>query len=191
MAKIQFKRFGVELAGATPIYPNVTFSDNLDVYLGRRLVQIRFLGRGNTGGDAVVFVPDSKVLAAGDLVASPVPFGTASFYYEWSSTLHKLLAMNAQIIVPGHGAVEHDNSYVNHLVQLLESVQAQVADAIKSGLLLEDTLKRVTLAEAIQDSCRTQEFPDLCRNSFQHNFVEPAVARTYKEQKDGALASED
>jgi cyclase len=191
MAKIQFRRFGVELAGSTPIYPNVTFSDNLDVYLGNRLVQIRFLGRGNTGGDAVVFVPDAKVLAAGDLVASPVPFGTASFYSEWSSTLHKLLAMNAQVIVPGHGEVEHDNSYVNHLLQLLESVQAQVADAIKSGLSLEDTMKRVALADATQDSCGTQEFSDLCRNSFRHNFVEPAVARTYKEQKDGPLASED
>jgi cyclase len=191
MAKIQFERFGMELAGATPVYPNVTFSDNLDVYLGNRLVQVQFLGRGNTGGDAVVFVPDAKVLAAGDLVASPVPYGTASFYSEWVSTLHKLLALNAQIIVPGHGMIERDNSYVRHLVQLLESLQAEVADAIKAGLSLEDTLRRVTLANAMQESCGAQEFRELCRNSFQHNFVEPAVTRTYKEQKNGPLVAED
>ena len=75
--------------------------------------------------------------------------------------------------------------------KLLESLQAQVVDAIKAGLSLDDTLKRVTLAGAMQESCAYQALPDLCRNSFRHNFVEPAVARTYKEQKGGPLASED
>jgi cyclase len=191
MAKIQLKRFGTELAGAAPIYPNVTFSDSLDIYLGSRLVQIRFLGRGNTGGDAVVFVPDAKVLATGDLVVNPFPYGTGSFYSEWLSTLHRLLALEAQIIVPGHGTIERDDSYVRHLVQLIESVQSQVATAIKEGVSLEDTQKRVTLADAMQELCGGREFQELCQNSFQHNFVEPAVMRTYKEQKNGALTSED
>ena len=190
MAKLQFKKFGPELSSAL-IYPNVVFSDSLDIYLGKRLVQIRFLGRGNTGGDAVVYVPDAKVLATGDLVVSPFPYGTGSFYSEWLSTLHKLLAMNPQIVVPGHGTVEHDSSYVRRLTQLLESLQAQVTAAVKAGLSLEDTQKRVTLADAMQEFCGGREFEDLCRNSFKNNFVGPAVTRSYQEQKSGPLTSED
>ncbi len=190
MAKIQFEEFGPELSGAL-VYPNVIFSDSLDIHLGKRLVQIRFFGRGNTAGDAVVFVPDAKVLATGDLVVNPFPYGTGSFYAEWLATLHKLLALDAQIIVPGHGMIERDNSYVRHLVLLLESLQAQIADAIKAGLSLEDTLKRVTLADAMQEFCGGREFEDLCRNSFENNFVRPAVARSYQEQKSGPLTSED
>jgi len=191
IAKIQLQGLGKELAGVTPIYPNVIFSDSLDIYLGKRLVQIRFLGRGNTGGDAVVFVPDAKVLAAGDLVVNPFPYGGGSFYGEWLATLHKLLAMNAQIIVPGHGAVEHDNSYLTRLTQLLESLHTQVAAAIKAGLSLEDTQRRVTLEDATQEFCGGREFEDLCRYSFKNNFVGPAVARSYQEQKSEPLTSED
>jgi cyclase len=191
MAKIQFQGFGKELASATLIYPNVIFSDSLDIHLGNRLVQIRFLGRGNTGGDAVVFVPDAKVLAAGDLVVNPFPYGSGSFYSEWLSTLHKLLALDAQIIVPGHGMIERDNSYVRRLTRLLESLQAQVAVAVKAGLSLQDTQKRVTLEDAMREFCGGREFQKLCENSFEQNFVEPAVARTYKEQKSGPLTSED
>jgi glyoxylase-like metal-dependent hydrolase (beta-lactamase superfamily II) len=191
MAKIQFQGFGKELVSAKLLYPNVVFSDSMDVYLDRRLVQIRFFGRGNTGGDAVVFVPDAKVLATGDLVVNPFPYGTGSFYSEWLSTLQKLLGLDAQIIVPGHGAVEHDNSYVRRLVQLLESLQTQVAAAVNAGLSLEDTQKRVTLADAMQEFCGGREFEDLCRNSFKNNFVGPAVARSYQEQKSGPLRSED
>jgi cyclase len=191
MAKIQLKQFGTELAAAAPTYPNVIFSDSLDIYLGSRLVQIRFLGRGNTGGDAVAFVPDAKVLATGDLVVNPFPYGTGSFYSEWLSTLHKLLALEAKLIVPGHGTIERDDSYVRRLVQLFESLQTQVAAAIREGLSLEDTHKRVTLADAVQEFCGGREFQELCQNSFQQNFVEPAVTRTYTEQKSGSLTSED
>jgi cyclase len=191
MAKIQFKGFGKDLAGTKLIYPNVVFSDSMDIYLGKRLVQIRFLGRGNTGGDAVVFVPDAKVLAAGDLIVNPFPYGTGSFYSEWSATLQKLLALDARVIVPGHGSVERDDAYVKRLIRLLGSLREQVANSIKEGLSLEDTQKRVTLTDAMQEFCGGQEFKDMCQNSFLHNFIEPAVARTYKEQKDGPLASED
>jgi cyclase len=191
MGKIQVKRFGMEMTGTTPIYSNVTFSDSLDIYLGKRLVQIRFLGRGNTGGDAVVFVPDAKVLAAGDLVVNPFPYGTGSFYSEWPSTLRKLLALDAKIIVPGHGVVERDDSYVRRLTQLLDSLQTQVAASAKEGLSLEDTQKRVTLADAMQEFCGGREFQELCKNSFGNNFVGPAVTRSYKEQKSGPLTSED
>jgi glyoxylase-like metal-dependent hydrolase (beta-lactamase superfamily II) len=139
----------------------------------------------------VVLVPDAKVLATGDLVVNPFPYGSGSFYSEWLATLRKLLALDAQIILPGHGAVEHDDFYVKRLAQLLESLQAQVAAAIKAGLSLEETQKRVTLADTMQEFCGGRDFEEWCRTSFEHNFVEPAVARTFKEQKSGPLTSED
>ncbi len=50
------------------LLPDQTFDQNLDVHLGKREVQLKFLGRGNTGGDAVIYVPDAKVVMAGDLL---------------------------------------------------------------------------------------------------------------------------
>ena len=40
-----------------PTPPNVTLTDRMTLYRGGREIQIRFLGRGHTGGDVVVFLP--------------------------------------------------------------------------------------------------------------------------------------
>jgi glyoxylase-like metal-dependent hydrolase (beta-lactamase superfamily II) len=53
------------------LLPDETFDQSLDVHLGKREVQLKFLGRGNTGGDAVIYVPDAKVIMAGDLLVYP------------------------------------------------------------------------------------------------------------------------
>ena len=53
--------------------PDVVYDDHLELYLGKRLLQVRFL-RGHTGGDSVVYVPDARVLFGGDLLwKDPVP----------------------------------------------------------------------------------------------------------------------
>ena len=191
MAQQQFKNFDTELAGARLLYPNVVFTDALDLYLGKRLVQVKFLGRGNTGGDAVVYVPDAKVLSAGDLIVSPYPYGTGSFYGEWLTTLRKLAALDVDIIVPGHGEVQRDRAYLLRLTRLLETVQTQVAAAVNAGLSLEATRKKVTLADEQREFCGAREFQTWCESSFDNNFVLPAIERSYKEQLSGALQSED
>jgi glyoxylase-like metal-dependent hydrolase (beta-lactamase superfamily II) len=191
MAKIQFRGFGPELASTVLVYPNLVFNDALDLHLGKRLVQVRFLGRGNTGGDAVVYVPDAKVLAAGDLVVSPYPYGTGSFYGEWLTTLRTLAAIDAQIIVPGHGEVEHDKSYLLRLTHLLETVQTRVSASVNAGSTLEATQKKVALADVKAEFCGGRDFQTWCESSFDNNFVVPAVTRTYKEQNEGPLQTED
>ncbi len=92
--------------------PTVTFDRQMIVDLGGRKVEISFLGRGNTGGDAVIYVPDAKVLMTGDLLVAPTPFAIGSFIDEWIVTMKALAAIDATSIVPGHGPVEHDKQYM-------------------------------------------------------------------------------
>jgi len=82
--------FRSELKAADHALPTATFENAMSVYLGKREVQILFLGRGNTGGDAVIYVPGSKVLATGDLVVYPIPYPFGSYIGEWIATLKKL-----------------------------------------------------------------------------------------------------
>jgi glyoxylase-like metal-dependent hydrolase (beta-lactamase superfamily II) len=191
MAQVQLRTFVAELKTTTLVYPNTTFGDKLDVYLGMRRVEIRFLGRGNTGGDTVVFVPDANVLATGDLVVNPYPYGTGSFYGEWAGTLRKLVAMNAKVIVPGHGVVEHDQTYLLRLIRLLDRVQTDVKAAVTSGLTLEETQKKLTLADDKTEFCVGREFRKWCEDSFANNFIGPSIVRSYKEIKEGPLDTED
>src|SRR5260221_32017 len=90
-----------EAGRAHYVAPTITFDRAMTVHLGTREVQLMFLGRGNTAGDAVVYVPDAKVIAAGDLLVGPTPYATGSFLPEWVEVLDKLTAFDVAAVLPG------------------------------------------------------------------------------------------
>lgn len=85
--------------------PEVTFDHELHIDLGNREVQLKYLGRGNTVGDAIAYLPKEKLLIAGDLVDSPVPYLYGGYPLEQIDTLKKMAALDFDTLVPGHGEV--------------------------------------------------------------------------------------
>jgi cyclase len=90
----------------------LTFDHDFAIDLGNREVQVKFLGRGNTAGDVVVYLPQEKIVVAGDLVVYPIPYIYDGYPSEWIETLQRLDQLAASAIVPGHGPVLHDDKYV-------------------------------------------------------------------------------
>jgi glyoxylase-like metal-dependent hydrolase (beta-lactamase superfamily II) len=175
-----------ELAGARIVEPDLTFDREITVHLGRRDVRIAFLGQGNTEGDTVVFVPDSKVVVTGDLLVSPVPYAYGCHPAAWVATLKTLIASDAATIVPGHGSVMHDWEYAKRVMAVLEAIRAQVGEAVRQGASLDDVRKRVDLARfekdfAGDDFGRAKAFRDF--------FVLSAIERAYQEAH-GTMAEE-
>ena len=166
------------IAGMTYAPPTVTFDRELTVDLGGRVVRILFLGRGNTAGDAVVYVPDAKVVATGDLLVAPAPYATGSFMLEWPDAMRKLMALDAATIVPGHGPLLHDWTYAARVTALLESVNAQVKSAVDRGLTLDETKQHVDVATARTAFCGDDPFQ---RRIFDTYFLTGAIERSYKE----------
>jgi len=69
------------------------------------------------------------------------------------------------------------------LSRLLQNVMTEVAAAVRDGLSVEATQKKVKLADAKAKFCAAGAFQSWCENGFENNFVLPAVARSYMEQK--------
>jgi cyclase len=115
-----------EFTNLVPVLPDVTFDRELDIDLGHKPVHIMFIGRGHTAGDVIAFLPDSQALIAGDLVVRPGPYTGSGFPSEWIAALNKIIAMNPKVIVPGHGEVLYDTSYISHLVEYATTVVEQV-----------------------------------------------------------------
>jgi glyoxylase-like metal-dependent hydrolase (beta-lactamase superfamily II) len=111
----------------------LTFDDDLTIDLGNREVQIEFLGRGNTAGDAIAYLPKEKVVVAGDLVAYPIPNIFDGYPSEWVDTMDRLGALDADTIVPGHGPVMHDKKYLLLVRDLLKSAREQVDAKLASS----------------------------------------------------------
>lgn len=85
-------------------WPTMTFKDRMTVYLGNRRVDLMHMGRAHTAGDIVAWVPDSKVLFAGDTVEykSACYCGDAHFT-DWPTTLDNIAALKPRALVPGRG----------------------------------------------------------------------------------------
>ena len=111
--------------------PTLTFTDKLDIDLGGREVQVKHLGRGNTPGDAIVYLPSEKILIAGDLLVHPIPYTYDGYPAEWVQTLQNMAQLDADIIVPGHGPVLHGKAYLYQVTDLLKSAVEQVRARIR------------------------------------------------------------
>jgi glyoxylase-like metal-dependent hydrolase (beta-lactamase superfamily II) len=92
--------------------PSDTFDDAMTLDLGNRRVELRYLGRGHTSGDIVVWLPDERILFAGDLVeAQAAPYMGDSYPGDWStSTLDSVAALGATQLVGGRGPVVRDEA---------------------------------------------------------------------------------
>ena len=115
-----------EFRGLKPKAPDVTFDHELDLDLGNRKVQLKFLVRGNTVGDAVAYLPKERIVIAGDLVDSPVPYLGGGFPIEEVATLKRLAELDFETLVPGHGGVLKGKAFVQQEIELIESLVAAI-----------------------------------------------------------------
>lgn len=87
--------------------PDRTFDDTATIEVGGRAVELHFLGRGHTDHDAVITVPGTSVVWAGDLLeGGAVPFFGDGYPIDWPATVATLGTMldpERGIVVPGHG----------------------------------------------------------------------------------------
>ncbi|MFY9550554.1 MAG: MBL fold metallo-hydrolase [Thermoanaerobaculia bacterium] len=175
-----------ELSGAAAVVPSLTFEKELRIQLGNREIRVAFLGKGNTAGDTVVLVPDAKVVATGDLLVVPIPYGYGCHPAEWIETLKKLTALDAEAIVPGHGPVQRDWDYAKKVSALLWALRGQVAQAVSEGATLEQAQERVDLSQ-FKSSFAGDRFDRGA--AFDDFFARSAVERAYQEAT-GALTEE-
>jgi glyoxylase-like metal-dependent hydrolase (beta-lactamase superfamily II) len=88
-------------------HPTDTFERELRLDLGNRIVELRYLGRGHTTGDLVVWLPEERICFAGDLVeARAAPYMGDAHIGDWrTGTLDRVAALHAQQMVGGRGPV--------------------------------------------------------------------------------------
>jgi glyoxylase-like metal-dependent hydrolase (beta-lactamase superfamily II) len=137
-----------EFAAIVDRLPDTSFDREMTIDLGGRVVQIRHLGRGNTAGDAVVYLPAEKILVTGDLLTHPIPYLGGGYPTELPATLRALAQLETVAIVPGHGEILRDKAYLHRVVAFVEAVVAAMSVEVyrspRRGDL--DTVKAAVLA---------------------------------------------
>jgi cyclase len=132
-----------------PLTPTRTLSDSLILHQGKRRVEVRFLGKGHTSGDLVVWLPSERILATGDLLMWPVQFiGSTSFPREFAQTEERLRALKAATVVPGHGKVlgkDDADAHAALIVRTLRQLSDEADAAVARGDSLAAAAKQLDL----------------------------------------------
>jgi len=123
--------------------PDIVYTDSLEINLGNKLVQVRYM-LGHTGGDSVVIVPEAKVVFGGDLFwQHHLPNLIDASTQPWLETLDKLIAEQAAAtFVSGHGdtgTVADVKDFRDYLAALRQAVAKAQAEG-KSGADLTDAV---------------------------------------------------
>jgi glyoxylase-like metal-dependent hydrolase (beta-lactamase superfamily II) len=135
-----------ELPGLELVYPDLVFDDSMAFHRGGRRIEVRWMGRGNTDGDVVVWLPDDSVLVTGDMLVAPIPYAFDSPMVDWIGTLGRVAELPAEIIIPGHGPPQRDRAYLKRVVGLLERTVEAVREARAEGVAYEALTDAVDLA---------------------------------------------
>src|SRR5262249_11819633 len=67
---------------------------------------LKHFGSAHTGGDTVVYFPNLKVVAVGDLFTPGAPepdFGGGGSLVNWGSALSQILELDFEVVVPSSG----------------------------------------------------------------------------------------
>lgn len=140
----------------TPIgLPRVTFSDELAIHVGGEEVWAMHFGRGHTNGDAIIYFPELKVIHTGDLFLARRPaagngprvepaadkppgvniyvdYAQGGSFVEWTDTLDRILELDFDTVIPGHGPVSTREDLVKFRSDL-EAMRDRIAELIRAG----------------------------------------------------------
>ena len=163
-----------EIPGLT--WPSVTFNDRMTLFLGKRRVDLMFLGRAHTAGDIVAFVPDANVMFTGDIVEyhSACYCGDAHFA-DWPATLAAIKGYGLDAIAPGRGdalvGTKMVNAALDNTADFVGSTYRPVARVAQGGGSLKEAW----------DACRATCDPKFSSYAIYEHCLPFNVARAYDE----------
>ena len=141
----RMKAFNKEKGDKTALVPfDQTFDKEMTIDLGGITAKLMYFGPSHSSGDISVYIPERKVLIAGDIAFNQrmMPIFEETSTIAWLKTWKDFtIFAKDKIIIPGHG-VPTDFATVDKTTRgYLEFLHAEVRKLIKSGGTLADTSK--------------------------------------------------
>jgi cyclase len=138
-------RFAAEFSKVKLAVPEVTFEDRLVFHQAGRDVELRHLGPAHTFGDTFVYLPKDKVLFAGDIAFYYVtPLAFQGHVGNWLKVADRILKMDVETIVPGHGPIGGKKE-LREMRAYLALVRREAKKRFAAGMTAEQAARDVKL----------------------------------------------
>lgn len=125
--------------------PSVTMQERLNLYIDDLKVELIYIGPAHTTNDVIAWIPQRKVLFAGDLIFNQgTPFAAMGSLAGWLEALEMLRALEPETIVPGHGPL-CGREVIDAVADYLRFVQETARKGREAGLTPLQTAQQTDL----------------------------------------------
>ena len=134
-----------DFAGIDLVPPGETFDGELQLRVGGKEVNLIEVGPAHTRGDTLVLVPSDRVLFSGDILFhGGHPIVWAGPVSNWIAACDRILEMEVDVIVPGHGPLA-DKHAVRELRSYFEYIEAEARKRFEAGMTPLEAARDIAL----------------------------------------------
>jgi glyoxylase-like metal-dependent hydrolase (beta-lactamase superfamily II) len=138
------KAYIAEMRGYAPELPNVTLERDLILHDAAHDLHLMFRGRGHTAGDILVYCPQKKVIATGDLLHGFFPYIADGYPTEWPGTLLEAAQFPFAHAIGGHGGVQQGKERLYQMSSYIEELTEAVKTGKRQGKSIEQLQTEIT-----------------------------------------------
>lgn len=113
--------------------PTLTFESSMRLVLGQHELHLRWLGRAHTSGDIFIHLPTERLVFTGDVAQDGgVPFIQDGYLGDWVGTDTRLLELDADRFVSGHGPIG-DRAALHEARDFIAALAFGIEHAVAEG----------------------------------------------------------
>ncbi len=123
--------------------PDIVYDDKLDLSMGGTKIEVLHLGKAHHHGDTMVWLPEKKLVIAGDTAfhIRMLPIFEDTDTASWIAVWDKFEALGATTVIPGHGGPTDMATVRKWTRDYLVHLRTKIAEVIKNGGSLDDAYK--------------------------------------------------
>ncbi len=138
--------YQAELKDYTPELPTITFDKSYLLRDAAYDLHIEFHGHAHTSGDVVVYCPQARAVATGDVIHGFLPNIADGFPRLWPAAIDSIGGDDFNTILPGHAALQTGRTQMVNLRNYIEELTGRVEESRKAGQSLAEMQQRITVA---------------------------------------------
>jgi glyoxylase-like metal-dependent hydrolase (beta-lactamase superfamily II) len=170
----QIEAYRKEMQNYALELPTVTFATSYVIKDKAHDLHIEYHGHAHTAGDVVVYCPQKRAIATGDMIHGFLPFIADGFPRSWPKTIDAVAKLDFTQIAPGHGPLHHDRRTMTNLRNYIDELTGKVGEGKQAGKSVADLQKSITVAslKSLQSDGYARFLIDVQRSS-EPNFGPP------------------
>jgi cyclase len=142
----QLKAYQAELDNYTLELPTITFDKTYLLQDPAFDLHVDFHGHAHTAGDVVVYCPQARAIATGDVIHGFVPNIADGFPRIWPGTIDSIGGADFNTIMPGHAALQTGRTVMTNLRNYIEELTGRVEQGKSAGQTVAEMQQRITVA---------------------------------------------